>query len=263
MNPQEEQELMEQQQYLQTLQQQMDREQSNLIQKEQLLAQGQSGVMKEQLDLTPELELIEHLLKGEQRVVDENGEVNWIDDKTNSVKILSTLGVQLIMNTLKFYLNKNTLLSNYDEVTILAKMEDFSESLNDTLFMSYEKYFLQPTRKECENQILEKIENLTNDRVFYFELKGINHSREDIKKEIIENMNLEKELEKIRATLQKERLKGFEHLLRKIQDTVHSAYLRAWNGQERRSLRQHMHISESVMPNQQPRNNNPFKRIFG
>jgi len=70
-------------------------------------------------------------------------------------------------------------------------------------------------------------------------------------------------MSKIKEMYQKEKLKGFEHLMRTIQDTVHSAYLRAWNGQERRSLRQHMHISESVMPKSSNHNSNPIRKLFG
>jgi len=263
MIPEEEKQIFEQQTFQNNLQMQLDREQNNLIQREQNQSQQETGIMKEQLNLNKELELIEHLLKGEEKTINEDGEFEWKISKTNDIRILSELGVQLVMNTLNFYLNKNTLLSNYDEATILSKMEDFSESLNDILFMSYEKYFLQPTRNECQTAIKEKIENLTNDRMFYFEIKGIPKSREEVKKDFIEAMNLEKEIDKIRETFQKERLKGFEHLLRKLQDTVHSAYLRAWNGQERKSLRQHMHISESVMPQGKHQSSNPLKRMMG
>jgi hypothetical protein len=242
---------------------QMDREQMNLIQREQNFAQQQTGIMKEQLNLDKELDLIEHLLKGEERYVDEGGDTVWGVPENKDIRILSDLGLKLVMNTLNFYLNKNTLLSNYDEDTINKKMEDFSESLNDALFMSYEKYFLQPTKEECQKKLLEKINDLTKDRIFYLELKHIDIPEEEIREEIISSMDIEREILNIREALQKEKLKGFEHLMRKIQDTVHSAYLRAWNGQERKSLRQHMHISESIMPPQKHQGgSNVFKRMF-
>jgi len=158
MNPQEEQEQMEQQMYLQNLQSQMDREQSNLIQREQRMNQEGLGMIKEQLDLTVELTLIEHLLRGEEKYYNEaTGEIDWKKPEDKDIRILSDLGIKFVINTLNFYLNKNTLLSNYDEKTINAKMEDFSNSLNDALFMSYEKYFLQPTREELYSKIKQKI----------------------------------------------------------------------------------------------------------
>jgi len=50
-------------------------------------------------------------------------------------------------------------------------------------------------------------------------------------------------------------LKRFESIIRMVQDAVHSAYQRAWKGQERTTLRQHTHISETkggmIMPQQQ------------
>ena len=51
----------------------------------------------------------------------------------------------------------------------------------------------------------------------------------------------------------KEKLKRFPLLVRVIQDTVHSTYQRAWNGQERASLRLHMSVSENRGPSQEPR----------
>jgi len=71
---------------------------------------------------------------------------------------------------------------------------------------------------------------------------------EKIKKEFIEEIeeNIEKEITKIKEQIIKNKLKRFEIIIREVQDTVHSTYLRAWNGQERRTLRQHTHISEVV-----------------
>ena len=61
------------------------------------------------------------------------------------------------------------------------------------------------------------------------------------------------ERQKIKEQIIKDKLKLFEMLMREIQDIVHSAYNRAYGGQERKTLRQHIHISETMSPNQQQR----------
>jgi len=252
------------QEYLNTLQQQMDREQLDTIQKDGLLSNNDGGMIREQLDFSEQLGELYHLLKGEQRVENNDGSTSWIvTNNTKDIRILSDLGVEFVMNFLRSYLNKNTILSNYKEDTINEKMADLSNSINDALFMSYEKYFLQPTREECYVMVKENIKNLLQDRKFQAELLSKEFDEDKIREEIIKNMNLEREFSKIREIYRKEKLKGYESLHRQIQDTINSAYNRAWNGQERRSLRQSMHVSENRNPNFSKQNSNPIKRLFG
>jgi len=40
------------------------------------------------------------------------------------------------------------LLSNYDDKQIDAKMEDISNTINDDIFMEYDKMFFEPTLEE-------------------------------------------------------------------------------------------------------------------
>ena len=42
------------------------------------------------------------------------------------------------MNIMSFYLNRNTILSNYDETTINWKVYDFGYELVDLIFTRYE-----------------------------------------------------------------------------------------------------------------------------
>lgn len=252
------------QEYLNSLQQQMDREQLDAIQKDALSSNQDGGMIREQLDFSEQLGELYHLLKGEQRVENNDGSTSWIVTKhTKDIRILSDLGVEFIMNFLRSYLNKNTILSNYKEETINQKMADLSNSLNDALFMSYEKYFLQPTREECYIMVKDNIKNLLQDKKFQAELIGKSFDENETREEIIKNMNLEREFSKIREIYRKEKLKGYESLHRQIQDKINSAYNRAWNGQERRSLRQSMHVSENRNPNFTKQGSNPLKRIFG
>ena len=221
------------------------------VQQEVMLQQQDASIIREQLDLGEELVRIDYLLRGYSYERDEEtGEDKWVPPKDNDMIILSDYGIHLIRNTIAWYLNKNTLLSNYDEDTILHKMEDFASDLNDTIFMEYERVFLYPTFEDCKRVLNERIEHKKDVRVYALEILGIqisHNEREKIRKDILKELEptLEKELEKIKAQLMKNKLKRYLMIIRKVQDAVHSTYNRAFGGQERKTLREHIHISET------------------
>ena len=231
------------------------------------LAVQEKNLVKEQLSLAEELETIEHLLRGEvlEKV---DGVQQWCEPKDKSLIVLTEHGVHLIMNTILFYLNKNTLLSNYDEETIKHKMEDFSTALADVVFMEYEKVFCYPSFQECKQLLLDRIDKQKDLRKFAYELAGREVNEKEIKEELMQKIEgqIEKEITKIKEQIIKNKLKRFELIIREVQDAVHSTYLRAWNGQERRTLRQHITISENVGVQNQPptrRQNRGILSIFG
>ena len=204
------------------------------------------SIVREQLDVTEELEMMEHLLRGEVLKRTEEGLI-WVASNDNEMVILTEHGIHLIINTISFYINKNTLLSNYSEETINQKMEDFSCSLADAIFMEYEKVFKYPTEEELRAKLKDRIDKKTQRRGFAFELIGKKFDEQEVREGFLKEIEetAEKEMEKIKEQIIKNKLKRFEILIRSIQDAVHSTYLRALNGQERRTLRQHIHISES------------------
>ena len=227
-----------------------DEERLRNIQQESVMDDNLKGTISEQLDLDDQLEKIGYLLKGYVQEIDEARGKVWVAPEDNEMKILSEYGVHLIKNVIQFYLNKNTLLSNYDEATIDAKMEDFSNSLNDDIFMEYDKVFLYPSFEDCKKVLDERIKRKKEMKIYALEILGKKVDeleKEEIEKEILKSIEhtIERELETIREQLMKNKLKRFELLVRCIQDTVHSTYLRAWKGQERTTLRQHIHISEN------------------
>lgn len=231
------------------------------------LQKDSGSLMKEQLSLANELETIENLLRGKILVPNKEmgGTVQWTDPKNKDLVILTEYGVHLIMNTIQFYLNKNTLLSNYDEDTILHKMEDFSMDLVDTIFMESEKVFRKPTFEECTQKLDERLERKTALRGYAYKLLGKEVKKEEIRDSFIKEIEgtIEKEIEKISEQEMKDKYKRFAILIREIQDAVHSTYLRAWNGQERRTLRQHINISETVGYNPPQPKGSRSSSIFG
>lgn len=207
----------------------------------------EKGMVKEQLDLSEEMERIENLLRGRVLKKDKKTRVtSWEDPEDNEMVILSEYGVHLIMNTISWYINKNTLLSNYDEETILQKMEDFAIDLADTVFMEYDKVFEQPTFEDCKKILDSRMESKVKLKIYAAEIVGKSMTKENAKQSVVKELEgiVERELEKIKQQIIKNKLKRFLILIREIQDSVHSTYLRALYGQERKTIREHTHITE-------------------
>jgi len=215
-------------------------------------AGGMNGI-NEQLDLGEVLERMYNLLKG-YILKTSNGVTKWTKPENNDMIVLSDYGVSYIMQMLQAYLTKNTLLSNYDDKQIAEKMEDFSTTLVDDIFMEYDKMFLEPTLEECKEEIKKRIQAKVQTRKFALELMDKEADEEVIEAELLKEMEgrIERELTIIREQKRKNKLKRFESIIRMVQDTVHSAYQRAWKGQERTTARSHMHVSETkggmIMP---------------
>ena len=216
-------------------------------QQEMYLEKEDRSMVKEQLDLSDLITRVDYLLKGYTLSPDETGNLVWTKPITDEMVVFSDYGIQMIMNTICFYLNQNTLLSNYKEEEIRRKMLNFTIELIDAIFMNYEKVFKYPSIDECISSLKERINKKAQITAYAYEIKGQTVNIDKIKKEKIAEIEdrIESEIEKIRQNIIKEKLKRFPLLVRVIQDAVHSTYQRAWNGQERGTLRQHTHISES------------------
>jgi hypothetical protein len=216
--------------------------------------QQDKSIIKEQLDLSDELDTIEHLLRGHILVWKEDGSRLWEEPEDKRLQILTDYGVYFIMNFIMFYINKNTLLSNYDEEVINQKMLDLSNTLNDAVFMQYDEMFMYPSFEECKQVFMKRIEKKTELRKFAYEIMGQEIDEVEIKKGFLKEVEerIDYEMQKISEQLMKNKLKRFESIIRVIQDTIHSTYNRAYKGQERSSLRKHHHISENVNPPTMP-----------
>lgn len=112
------------------------------------LGEDTQNLIKWQLDIKGELEEIEHLLKGHRLKRDENGNEHWVEPTDPTEKLLNDKGVQEILKILRMYLNKNTILSNYDQIVIDQRLKQFAERLADLIFMSYEEFGLDTGYKE-------------------------------------------------------------------------------------------------------------------
>jgi hypothetical protein len=222
-----------------------DQEHIQNLQQEIEVEQQEKSMIREQLDLGEELDRIDFLLRG---CTLKDGK--WIEPTDESMIVFSEHGVHFIRNTIAWYLNKNTLLSNYDAKRIMEKMHGFAHALNDSIFMDYKLMFKFPSDKECQEFFMEKVNRRVNLKVFCSKLLGKelgdieqDKIRDNILKEL--EPRVEKELELIRDELFKKKLTRYLMVFTEIQDSVESCYNRAFGGQERKTLREHAHISEN------------------
>jgi len=101
-----------------------------------------------QLELDNILERIEHLLKGDVLKPDEEGNIIYVPAISDDLKPLNEYGVQFLMNFLSFYLNRNTILSNYDDTRINEILFDLGWELTDQIYLNFEKMGLDTPQKQ-------------------------------------------------------------------------------------------------------------------
>lgn len=196
-----------------------------------------NNIIQYQLDLKEELERMEHLLSGHIIKRDAKGNEYWAEPDDDRLKILSSYGVKQIMNIISTYISRNTLLSHYDEDKINWKMKDFGTEIADLLFCRYEHFFHYPSPED----LFDKYKSIA------------------IKNKIVvdENELYNKCIQWSRDELAS-KFRHYPILVLSIVDSVHSTFLRALNGEERRSLRKQYQIHESLTANQNYNTPNKF-----
>ena len=229
--------------YLQEMQEELNnanREKRQLANAQLSLFGGEQNdnLIKWQLDLDEYLDKVYHLLKGDSIKADENGNLVYAEANNNDLKPFNEFGTQLIMNLIQFYLNRNTILSNYDEETILEKVYDFGIRLSDLVHNRYEDMMMTTNFEE-------EFENLYPELKLYRDVKGkmfyITKQNETyiLDEEMVEAVNRRLD-EHILG-----KLKMAEIVCGAIVDNVHSAFNRALNGGELKSLREARTVSQS------------------
>jgi len=107
-----------------------------------------------QLELDNILERIEHLLRGNIIKEDGQGGINITKPEDTNLIVLNDFGVQLIMNFISFYLNRNTILSNYKEERIYEILHDLGYELGDLVYINYEQMGMDTVEKRSRYPIL-------------------------------------------------------------------------------------------------------------
>lgn len=220
----------------------------------QYYSQEQDRTMADtQLEVVSLLEEIYHNLRQDETELKEDGTISWKENSNPEQRFLTDKGVERIMQLMKFYVNKNTLLSNFTEEQIKKRMLEFSLALNANIFMKYEHYFREPTLEECKEVLRKRVEEKVKIKMFANEFLNLVPDKERITDKILSNIGnrIEYELQKIKEESRRNNLREYELLFVQLKAVVEATHNRAWRGEERGSLRRHMNVSEIIgSPNQ-------------
>lgn len=204
-------------------------------------------IAEAQLECDRLLEKARHLLKQDIKKYNDDGSFDWepIDE---SQRTLTTEGINRIMQTLIFYINKENLLSSFDDIIISRRMLDFSNAINDYFFEKYEYIFRTPTVQEAIAFLKENLKEKEEIRTYANEILGISVEKGQIQKELFKEIELGivEEIKKIRHQHKKKHLVDYKLLFFEMSQMVESVHRRAFRGEERGSLRRHTNISEII-----------------
>lgn len=110
-------------------------------------------IVKWQLELNDILERAEHILRGD--VVEfKEGHVIWSKNPNPDENCLNEFGVKIIMQVMANYINRNTILSDYEQDEINYKVYDLGRELSNLIFMKYEEMGLNTEDKRKEYPML-------------------------------------------------------------------------------------------------------------
>ncbi len=210
--------------------------------------QQEKNLAETQLDVEEIISKTHHLLKQDVLEIKIDGTLEWKPIKDKKEKALTDWGVNRIMQAINFYVNKNTLLSNFNEEQINRIMLRFVTELNDLVLLKYQVLFCQPTFEECKEILESRLKEKKEMKIFALEIAGLKGDEEQIKKEILGEIEqrIEYELGKIKEEQRKEKLREYGLLMAQIESMIYATYNRAFRGEERGSIRRHTNISEII-----------------
>jgi len=217
-------------------------------QQQVLLAEEQRGLAETQLEVDSIISKIYHLIRQDTYIEKPDGTFEWRPLSNQQERTLTNWGVDRTMQAVHFYVNKNNLLSNYDDITIKRLMKDFLIGLNNLMLLKYEFLFNEPDFEECKRILKERVENKKKLRVFAMELVGKPFDEQAIEDELLLELEtkIEKEFEKVKTEKRKEKLREYETMIKQLDAMVLATYNRAYRGEERGSIRRHTNISEII-----------------
>jgi len=213
----------------------------------------EKNLAETQLEVESIITRIYHLLRQDilRPSKEREGDLDWCPIKDATERALTDWGVDRIMQVVHFYINKNILLSNFDEKQIDRIMLRFCIELNDLVLLKYQILFRSPTFEECKEILKTRLEEKKKLKSYVREILGEVISKEkekEIEDEIIRELEgkIEHEIQKIKEEQRKEKLREYGLLMAQMEAMVYATYNRAFRGEERGSIRRHTNISEVI-----------------
>lgn len=117
--------------------------------------QGQEdkNLIEFQLDTSDMLSKIEHFLKGDYVDVDGEGNEVWKTQQDDTLILFNKYGVNSILLIIGNYIDKNTMLSQYDEMRINEILADLGEELAKFIYCNYEKMGMDTEFKKTRYEL--------------------------------------------------------------------------------------------------------------
>lgn len=212
------------------------------------MEEAEQNLAEAQLDVQETLTKINHLLKQDSLKLNQDNILEWQQIEDAKKRVLTDEGVDKLMQIIQSYINKETLLSNFDDKMIARRMLEFSLSLSALMFMKYEIYFRTPSLNECKEILQDRIDEKIKHKRMQLELMRREVDMNKIEMEVLNEIEpqIEYEITKIKQEQIKLNLREFEMIFTQLRALVESTHNRAWKGEERGSLRRHFNISEVI-----------------
>lgn len=155
----------------------------------------QNSIVEWQLDLSKEFELIYHQLRGHVIKRDEDNNEFWAEPDDDEQKLLNEKGAQEIEKVVRNYLNKNVLLSNFDEKQIMQRVSQFAHRLRRFIYLNYEEFGLTTGYKQKHFEMLvmnivDIVEAAYRRALGGMERESLTTIRQIIQSENIDNHNM-------------------------------------------------------------------------
>ena len=208
----------------------------------------ETNLAEAQLECETTLTRLYHQLRQDFITLNNQESITWNEIKDQKKRRLTDDGVNRIMELMSFYVNKENLLSNFNEEQINGIMLRFRLAFSANILMRYKLYFRQPTFEECKAIFLLRIEDKRKLKLFAGEMAGVKLDSKEIEENLLKEYEnrIEQELAKIKEEKKKEMLSEFEMLFEQLSQLVFATLNRAWKGEERGSIRRHTNISEVI-----------------
>lgn len=183
---------------------------------------AETALIELQLNIKLLMDDIRYALLGWE-LKNDNGNIVWKAPEDPRMQIISDFGIRYIMNRLSHYLNINTIMSYYSTEDIINnKVFYIGEEVADFIYNRAEDFFNYPTPEDLYEQFI----NLNID---------LNLNEEELYKRCIEWSN--SEFDRV--------ITHYPSIVDDLCNVIHSAYLRALSGAERKSFRERMLLSLS------------------